>query len=88
MKFYELAIGARFKFRGLEFEKTARGFANGIGAGPKDHRYGGSFMHETEVESDGPFLNEEEIGLWRPLPRPWTDYLTPAPPFGAPHACG
>ena len=80
MKFYQLAIGARFKFRGREFEKSARGFAVGIGDGPMDHRYGAGFMLETEVESDGPFLTEAEIGLWRPSPRPWYENLSPAPP--------
>jgi hypothetical protein len=80
MKFYQLAIGARFTFRRLEFEKSARGFAKGIGDGPNDHRYGAAFMPETEVESDGPFLTEAEIGLWRPSVRPWYEYLSPAPP--------
>ena len=53
MKFYQLAVGAKFVFRGKEFEKTAMSMA-------VDERcWGNIFMAGTEVESEGPLLPEE-----------------------------
>ena len=47
MKFYELAVGARFDYRGRPFEKTAISMAD-------DERGCGSiFLGETEVAPDG-----------------------------------
>ena len=75
MKFYTLATGAKFEFGGLQYEKIALGFAAGIGDGPKDHRYGSSFMGETEVMSEGPFLSAEEAAKHKPSERHWTEHL-------------
>jgi hypothetical protein len=47
MKFYELAIGARFVFRGRRFEKIAMSMAN------NEHGHGSIIMGETEVVPDG-----------------------------------
>jgi hypothetical protein len=75
MKFYELAVGARYVFRGRRFEKTAMSMAN------DEKRCGRIFMGETEVTPDGvPFLLPlEEAAKWKPDERHWTEYLTPAP---------
>jgi hypothetical protein len=73
MKFYELAVGARYVFRGRRFEKTAMSMAN------DEKRCGRIFMGETEVTPDGvPFLLPlEEAAKWKPDERHWTEYLTP-----------
>ena len=47
MKFYELAIDARFVFRGRRFEKIGMGMAN------DEHGHGSIFMGETEVAPEG-----------------------------------
>ena len=75
MKFYELAIGARFIFRGQRFEKIAMSMAR------DEENCGNIFMGGTEVEPDGEplLLSPEEAAQWKPDERPWSDYLTPAP---------
>ena len=75
MKFYELAIGARFVFHGQQFEKLAMSMA-------EDERHCGTiFIGETEVAPDGVplLLPPEEAAKWKPDDRHWTEYLTPAP---------
>ena len=76
MKFYELAIGARFIFRGRRFEKIAMSMAN------DEKQFGSVFMGETEVVPDGVplLLLPEEAAKWKPDDRHWTEHLTPAPP--------
>jgi len=75
MKFYELAIGARFVFRGQRFEKIAISMARGLPG------FGGIFMGETEVtpEAEALLLPPEEAAKWKPSDKHRTDYLTPAP---------
>jgi hypothetical protein len=75
MKFYELAIGAQFIFRGRRFEKIAMSMAN------DEKRFGSVFMGETEVVPDGVplLLPPEEAAKWKPDDRHWTEYLSPAP---------
>jgi hypothetical protein len=66
MKFYELAIGARFVFRGRRFEKIGMGMAN------NEHGCGSMFMGKTEVAP-------EEAARRKPNDKHWTEYLSPAP---------
>jgi|ERR1039458_7626088 hypothetical protein len=75
MKFYELAIGARYGFRGRRFEKTVMSMAN------DDQGCGSIFMGETEVTPDGVplLLPATEAAKWKPDDRHWTEYLSPAP---------
>jgi hypothetical protein len=56
VKFFELAVGARFLFRAQQFEKTAMGMA-------QDGRgWGNIFMGEMDVETDGePLLLPPEV---------------------------
>ena len=75
MKFYELAIGARFVFGGQRFEKTAMSMA-------KDEQpIGNLFMGETEVVPDGEpsLLPPAEAARWKPNGKHWSDHLGPAP---------
>jgi len=74
MKFYELAIGARFAFRGERFEKTAHGMASGRGIG---HVFRG--VVDVVAEEGAPLLPPEEAAKWKPDERDWADYLGPAP---------
>jgi hypothetical protein len=65
MKFYELAVGARFVFRGKRYEKEAMGMA-------RDERgWGNVLMGEIEVESEGPVLPPEVAARWRPERGHW-----------------
>jgi hypothetical protein len=75
MKFYELAIGARFVFRGPRFEKI------GMGMAKEEQGLGSLFMVETEIVPDGVpiLLPPEEAAWWKPSDGHWTDYLSPAP---------
>ena len=75
MKFYELAIGARFIFRGQRFEKL------GMSMAKDDKGIGSIFMGETEVSPDGvpQLLPPEEAAKWKPDDKHWTEYLGPAP---------
>ena len=76
MRFYELAVGAPFVFRGRRFEKIAMGMAN------NEQGHGSVFLGETEVVPDGVplLLPPEEAANWKPSDRHWTEYLSPAPP--------
>jgi hypothetical protein len=75
MQLYELAVGARFFFRGRRYEKIAMSMAR------DEDRIGNIFMGETEVTADGEpsLLPPEEAALWKPPERHWTEYLGPAP---------
>ena len=75
MRFYELAIGARFFFRGRRYEKLAMSVAN------DEDRVGHVFMGETEVTADGEplLLPPDEAARWKPDARHWTEYLGPVP---------
>jgi hypothetical protein len=75
MQFYELAVGARFLFRGRRYEKRAMSMARG------EDRIGHVFMAETEVTADGEplLLPPEEAARWKPPEKHWTEYLRPAP---------
>jgi hypothetical protein len=75
MQFYQLAKGARFDFRGKEFQKTAMSMAEDA------ERIGNIFPPEAEVTPIGEplLLPAEEAEKWKPCPIPWTDYITPAP---------
>jgi hypothetical protein len=74
MQFYELAVGARFFFRGRRYEKIAMSMAR------DEDRIGNIFMGETDVAADGEtlLLLPEQAALWKPPERHWTDYLGPA----------
>ena len=76
IKFYELAIGARFVFRGRRFEKI------GMSMAEEELGLGSIFMGEAEIVPDGvPMsLPPEEATWWKPSDRHWTEYLSPAPP--------
>ena len=65
VKFYELAIGARFVFGGQRFEKTAMSMA------ADEQRVGCIFLGETAVVSEGPLLSAGEAGWWKPEGGPW-----------------
>ena len=75
MKFYELAPGAVFTFRGRRFTRTAMSMAE------DENRLGNIFQGGTEVETEGvPLLLPPDVAAqWKPDERPWTDYITPAP---------
>ena len=74
MKFYELAIGARFTHRGQRFTKLAMSCA-------RDERgWGNVFQGSMEVEPEGEplLLSPEEAARWKPDDGDWTRHLTPA----------
>ena len=75
MQFYELAKGARFEFRGKQFQKTAMSMAEDA------QRNGNVFQGGTEITPIGEplLLPPEEAEKWRPSPTPWTAFITPAP---------
>ena len=75
MKFYELAIGARFFVRGRRFQKLGMGLAKDA------ERIGHAFMGDVEVMADGEplLLPPEEAARWNPSDRRWTESLRPAP---------
>jgi hypothetical protein len=75
MMFYELAIGARFIFRGKRYEKSGMSMAN------NEQQCGSIFMGEAEVEPDGVplLLPAAEAAKWKPDDKHWTEYLGPAP---------
>ena len=76
MKFYELAVGARFILRGRRFEKIAMSMAR------DEQGLGSLLMGETEIVPDGVplLLLLAEAAWWKPSDRHWTEYLSPAPP--------
>ena len=65
VKFYELAIGARFVFRGRRYEKIAMSMTR------DDEGLGAIFMGEAEVVSEGPLLPPEEAARWKPERGHW-----------------
>ena len=65
VKFYELAIGAGFAFRGQSFVKEAMCMAR------DEQRLGTIFMGETIVVSDGPLLPPEIAAEWKPYRGQW-----------------
>ena len=75
VKFYELAVGARFVFRGKRFEKI------GMSMAEDNRRSGHVFQGDTDVEPDGAplLLPPAEVARWKPDERYWTEYLGPAP---------
>ena len=75
MQFYQLAKGARFEFRGKQFEKVAMSMA--VDA----DRNGNVFQGETEIKPIGEalLLPAEEAEKWKPPATHWTSIITPAP---------
>ena len=65
VRFYELAVGARFVFGGQEFKKIAMSMAE------DGRRWGNIFLGETEVVSDGPLLPPEVAARWKPERGHW-----------------
>jgi hypothetical protein len=65
MKFYELAVGGVFTFRGQTFRKTAMSMAE------DERRWGNVFLGETEIISDGPPLPPEVAAHWEPERGQW-----------------
>jgi len=65
VRFYELAVGAGFVWRGQRFEKTAMSMAEDA------QRFGSVFLAETEVASDGPLLPAEVAARWKPERGHW-----------------
>lgn len=70
MRFYELAVGAEFVFRGRRFVKTAMSMAEVLADGP-ERGWGNVFLGETEVVSEGPLLPPEVAARWKPERGPW-----------------
>ena len=75
MQFYELAVGARFFFRGRRYEKLAMSMA------ADEEQIGSVFMAETVVTADGEplLLSQEEAARWKPPEHHWTEHMAPAP---------
>lgn len=75
MQFYQLAIGARFLFRGRTYEKTAMATAS------DDQGCHYTLLAETEVIPEGEplLLPPEEAARWKPSDKHWTEHLSPAP---------
>ena len=75
MKFYELAIGARFFFLGRRYVKFAMSMTE------DEEHVGHIFLGETNVEADGEplLLPPEEAARWKPLEKHWTEHFGPAP---------
>ena len=78
MQFYELAVGARFFFRGRRYEKLAMSMAE------DEDRVGHIFQAETEVTADGEplLLPPEEAARWKPPEKHRAEHLGPAPGQG------
>ena len=73
VKFYELAIGARFVFRGQPFVKGAMCMAL------DEQRLGTVFLGETNVLSDGPLLPPEIAAQWKPERGHWAAAIVGSP---------
>ncbi len=78
VRFYELAIGAVFRFYGRRYEKVAMSMAE------DERRWGYVFGGDCEVEPEGEarLLPPEVAALWKPSDRNWADDLEPAPGQG------
>jgi hypothetical protein len=76
MKFYQLALGAPFFFRGKRYVKCAMSMAK------DESGQGCVLLGETVVEPDGEpqLLPPEEGAQWKPPERPWFSYMSKAPP--------
>jgi hypothetical protein len=74
-KFYQLAKGARFEFRGKQFEKVAMSMAVDV------ERCGNVFWGGTEITPIGEplLLPPEDAEKWKPPTTHWTSIITPAP---------
>ncbi len=75
MLFYQLSNGARFEFRGKQFEKVAMSMA--VDA----ERCGNVFQAETEITPIGELLllPAEEAEKWKPSVTHWAAFMSPAP---------
>lgn len=75
MQFYQLAKGARFEFRGKQFQKTAMSMSEDA------ERNGNIFQAQTEVTPVGELLllPPDEAEKWKPSEIPWWAYITPSP---------
>ncbi len=75
MQFYELAKGARFEFRGKQFQKVAMSMA------VDTERCGNVFQGETEISPIGELLllPADEAEKWKPSVMHWTGFMSPAP---------
>jgi len=71
MKFYRLALGARFTHFGQQFTKKAMGLAE-----DSEHQ-GHAFMGCTDVEPIGEplLLSAEEAAQWKPDYGPWNKLI-------------
>ncbi len=78
VRFYELAVGAWFAFRGERFEKVAMSMARA------EDWTGCVFRGETQVspEGDAALLPVQVAAQGRPSERHWTEDLGPAPGQG------
>jgi hypothetical protein len=75
MQFYQLAKGARFEFRGKQFQKIAMSMAEDA------ERNGNIFQGETEIIPIGEplLLADEQAAEWKPSATHWTAFMSPAP---------
>jgi hypothetical protein len=75
MQFYQLAKGARFEFRGKQYQKVAMSMAEDA------ELCGNVFRGETEIMPIGEplLLPPEEAEKWKPAATPWTAFMSPAP---------
>jgi hypothetical protein len=75
MKFYELAVGARFVVRGEPYVKIAMSMAESPdGTG---HVFMGAVP--VEAEEGAPVLSPAEAAKWKPDERPWWECIGRAP---------
>ncbi len=65
VRFYQLAVGTPFIWRGQRYQKTAMSMAQ------DEQRFGSVFLGETEVASDGPLLPAEVAAGWKPERGHW-----------------
>jgi len=71
MKFYKLAIGARFTVRGEPFTKC------GMSAAKNERGWCSLFLGIMDVEPEGEplLLPPEEAAKWRPNYGPWAELM-------------
>ncbi len=74
MQIYELAVGARFFFRGRRYEKLAMRMAE------DEQRAGHIFAADAEVTADGErlLLSPEAAARWKPTEKHQTEHIGPA----------
>ena len=73
VEFYELALGAEFRWRGQRYRKLAMCMAER--EDPDGRRTGSILYGGTEVESEGPFLSAEGAARWKPVWGAWTPVI-------------